>query len=163
MAKFDFMTATKAELDKHIEDKEKSNEKITEFFSKEREEWSKQLLPLYKTLSYRDMNKIADLQAETLSLRHRIQDKISEYMSSLSKQSSYYKKSWADKIQYYHTGFGIKLSSTEKKEFVNRDLREDKVGLELMETHIEFLRECRYSCDQIQYAVKNLIGLMAYV
>lgn len=163
MTKFNFMTATKAELQTHIEEKEKSNIKITEFFTKERAEWSNELTPLYKTLAYRDMNKIVDLQAETLSLRHRIQDKISEYMSSLSKQNTYYKTSAADRTQYYLTGFGIKTSSTEKKEFVNRDLAQDKSGLELMETHIEFLRECRYNCDQIGYAVKNMIGLMAYI
>lgn len=158
-----FMKATREELQTFMDSLEATNDKIETAFEKERGEWSAELNPLYDTLRYMDKTKVVNLQAETLSLRQRIQDKITYYMSQLSKRMPIYRQSVGDRFEFYATGFGIKSSDGLKKSFVDRDMSQRKRNIELLENHIEFLRECRYSCDQIQYSVKNIVGIAQYI
>ena len=161
--KLDFMKADRKTLETAMDKVEEKNNKIEEIFSDERKEWGDELLPLFDILRRMDKNSMVDLQAETLSLRHRIQDKITYYMAKLSKSMPSHKSALADRFEFYATGYGIKTSAPEQRKFVDRDLAQRSRSIELLENHIEYLRECRYSCDQIQYAVKNVIGIAQYV
>lgn len=162
-SKIDLTKASRDQIDKYNEKTENLNEKLEDYFEKERSKWEKELMPLYQTLSDRDNYKIINLQSSTLSLRHKIQDEISSYMAKLSKEMPKYKASYADRMEFYMHGYGIKTASSEKTKMVDRDLSEKKRNIELLENHIEFLRQCRYACDQIQYSVKNIVGLMNYM
>ena len=156
---FNFMKATREELEAFMDNLESTNDKIEAAFEKESNDWTLQINPLIDTLRYMDKNKIANLQADTLSLRQRVQDKITYYMAQLAKRRPLFNKSIGDRMEYYATGFGIKTSAAEKKVFVDRDVSQRKRNIELLENHIDFLRETRYNCDQIMYGVKNVIGL----
>ena len=163
MASIDFIKASRQQLEQVMDKLEETNNKIDVNFEKERLTWKNELMPLYEILRNLDKTAMADLQASTLSLRHRIQDKITYYMSQLSKNLPKHKSAVGDRFEYYLTGFGIKVGSEDKKRFVERDMAQRKRSIELLENHIEFLRECRYSCDQIQYAVKNVVGIAQYL
>ncbi len=84
-------------------------------------------------------------------------------MKRLSKSNTNYKKANADRVEYYMTGFGIKVSDATRTKLIDRDLSERERNVESLQTHIEYLRECRNGCDQIGYAVKNLVGLISYI
>lgn len=142
---------------------EEANKKLEEFFENERSQWREMLTPLYKTLAKKEPKSAIELQAETLSLRQKIQEDITVYMNRLTREISKFRKAKADRFEYYFHGFGLKTASSEKTIMVERDLAEKKRNVELLESHIEFLRECRYNCDQIQYSVKNLVGLLGYM
>jgi len=159
----DLTRAKREEVEQLMAKIEATNEKLELFFDEERVRWEKLLQPLYATLASRDMKSTVVLQADVLSLRQKLQEDITMYMNRLAKEMSKFRKAKADRLEFYMHGFGIKTASTERTAMIDRDLSEKKRNVELLESHIEFLRESRYSCDQIQYAVKNLVGLMAYI
>jgi len=161
--KIDLTKANREDIIKLMNDIENSNGKLEDYFDEERKKWNNLLSTLYAVLSKKDINAITELQANVLSLRQKIQEDISIYMNRLTKENSKLRKAKADRMEYYMYGFGLKTGSTEKTMMIDRDLNEKKRNVELLESHIEYLRECRYSCDQIQYAVKNLVGLLNYI
>ena len=140
-----------------------ANDQADIMFRDQREVWSNTLTPLYKKLSTREPKIIMDAQSECLAIRSRLQDDISKHTSQLTKAYVSYKNAFGDRMEYYMTGFGVKTSSSEKVKMVDRDLAEAKRRVELLETHIEFLKECRYSCDQVGYSIKNIVGLISYL
>lgn len=139
------------------------NERAREFYEKEQETWRVELAPLYELLATRDFKELTNLQAVNLSLRHRIQDSITKYLTRLSKENVKYKQSFGDRMEFYIDGFGYKTNNGEKIKMIERDLNERKHAVELLEAHIEHLKELRYCCDQIQYSVKNITALMSYI
>ena len=140
-----------------------ANDQADIMFRDQREVWSNTLTPLYKKLSTREPKIIMDAQSECLAIRSRLQDDISKHTSQLTKAYVSYKNAFGDRMEYYMTGIGVKTSSSEKVKMVDRDLAEAKRRVELLETHIEFLKECRYSCDQVGYSIKNIVGLISYL
>ncbi len=140
-----------------------SNDKAEILFTEEREKWSEVLTPLYKKLSDRNIKEIIFLQSDCLSIREQLQVSISSYSNKLSKAYVSFKNSFGDRMEFYMTGFGVKTANTERVKMIDRDLAEVRRRVELLETHIDFLKECRYSCDQVQYAVKNIVGLITYL
>ena len=114
-----------------------------------------------------ETNNIIDLGFSLSKIQREIpkglQDDISKHTSQLTKAYVSYKNAFGDRMEYYMTGFGVKTSSSEKVKMVDRDLAEAKRRVELLETHIEFLKECRYSCDQVGYSIKNIVGLISYL
>jgi hypothetical protein len=159
----DLKRAKREELERIMIKVEEANKKLEDYFEIERKKWQDMLDPLYAILSTKDPRSAVELQADTLSLRQKLQEDITIYMNRLAREMSKFRKSKADRFEYYMTGYGIKTASSEKTVMVERDLAEKKRNVELLESHIEFLRECRYNCDQIQYSVKNLVGLLAYM
>lgn len=159
----DLIKAKREQIDSYLEQLREKNDTIEKYFDGQREKYQEMLEPLYTKLGKREMETTITLQAEVLSLRGKIQEDITNHMNRLSKENTKYKKSVADRMEYYMHGFGYKTASTERKELINRDIAERKRMSELLESHIEYLREIRYSCDQIQFAVKNLVGIMNYI
>ena len=139
------------------------NDKAEDLFSRERDKWSELLSPLYARLGHRDPTDYILIQSESLSAREQLQQSIAKHSNNLSKAQVTYKNAYGERMEFYMHGFGIKVNTGEKTKLVDRDLAEAKRRSELLEVHIDFLRECRYSCDQIAYAVKNFTALLAYI
>lgn len=139
------------------------NDKAEVIFTKEREKWSELLRPLYARLGRRDAVDYVLIQSECLSIREQLQQSIAFHQTQLSKAHVTYKNAFGERMEFYMHGFGIKVNTGEKTKLVDRDLAEAKRRSELLEVHIDFLRECRYSCDQVGYAVKNFTELMKYI
>lgn len=160
--KIDLKTAKLTEIENNNNKISEVNIRAKEFYDNERKTWSEELMPLYGKLKIKEFTELTELQAINLSLRHRIQDSITHYLNRLSKENVRYKQAFGDRMEYYIDGFGLKTNSGEKTKLVDRDLNERKHAIELLEAHIEHLRELRQICDQIQYAVKNITTLMGY-
>ncbi len=159
----DLKKASNTHIEKHLMEFEEYNLKMDVFFDKQRENMNLELNKLFTILGSRNYKDFIDLQSQALALRQTIQESISFYMQKLSKASTNYKKANADRIEYYMTGYGIKVSDGTRTKLIDRDLSERDRNVELFQTHIEYLRECRAACDQIGYAVKNLVGLISYI
>lgn len=139
------------------------NIKVENFFDNERSKWNTELQELHDILHSNKHEDFIRLQSKCLSIRQMIQESITKYMNKLSKENAKYRKYNADRFEFYMTGFGLKTGAGDKKILIDRDLTESKHNVELIESHIEYLRECRISCDQIQFAVKNAIALLNYL
>jgi hypothetical protein len=139
------------------------NDKAEVIFSKERDKWSESLRPLYARLGNRNPSDYITIQSECLSIREQLQQSLAFHQTQLSKAQVTFKNAYGERMEFYMHGFGIKVNTGEKTKLVDRDLAEAKRRSELLEVHIDFLRECRYSCDQVQYAVKNFTALLEYI
>jgi hypothetical protein len=146
-------------MNKNMNDK---NNKAEDLFSNEREKWSVLLNPIYVKIGQRNPSDYVVVDSERLSIRAQLQESISYHSNQLSKAMVSYKNAYGERMEFYMHGFGIKVNTGEKTKLVDRDLAEAKRRCELLEVHIEFLRECRVSCDQIGFALKNLTALLDY-
>lgn len=140
-----------------------ANDKIQEFLEQQRQHWQTEFKPIMESLASRDIKDYIDIQAKQLSLRTLLTEEISIYLNKLSKDKPKHKRSVADRVEFYMHGFGLKTTDKQQRDMLDRDLAQNQRNLELLEVHIEFLRECRITCDQIGYAIKNKVAFMSYI
>lgn len=136
------------------------NEKFEELLGEKRNSWNKELNPLFDKLKHASPTDMIEVQSLALSYRQMIIDQISMYMNKLSKEMITYKQAQSDRFLFYSTGFGLKTNTGEKKILFDAELAELERNKELLETHIEFLRDCKSMCDNIGWAIKNKIAIM---
>jgi len=156
----DKLKSDSAEFKRWIEQLQQLNEKLEEFLSEKRNEWNNTLRPLVDRLRSKSPDDIIDMQALALSYRQMVSDQISTFMNKLSKEMVMMKKAEADRFMFYMTGFGLKTNTGEKKIMFDAELSELERNKELLQTHIEFLRDCKQQCDNVGWALKNRIALM---
>jgi hypothetical protein len=159
----DFIRADRKTIEQHVAALESKNKLVEDYIFDERNRINAKLNVLIKTLGDRDILNTIQLQSDALNLRQEMVDEIAKWMTKYSAQKSAYSKSVADRMEYYMSGYGLKTTNGEKVQMMDRDLREVKRGLELIELHIEFLRDTRASCDNIGYAMKNRTTMLQYI
>lgn len=139
---------------------QKLNDTLEDYLFEQRKKWNELIEPLMKQLKTKNQDDIIDLQAKSLSYRQQLSDEISTFLNKLSKEMIAIKRAESDRFTFYSTGFGLKTNTGEKKILFDSELAEMERNKEILETHIEFLRDCRISCDNINWALKNRIQLM---
>lgn len=139
---------------------QKLNDKLEEFLFEKRKKWNDTISPLMQKLKTKSQDEIIELQALALSYRQQLSDELSTYLNKLSKEMITIKKAEADRFIFYSTGFGIKTNTGEKKILFDSELAELERNKEILQTHIEFIRDCRTTCDNVSWALKNKIALM---
>jgi len=156
----------KAEYDNKVSLLEtQATEKCTqleEYFEAQRTEWSNKLKPLYTAIRG-DHRELIDTQALQLSYRHMAMDDATKLLSKLSRELSKKKILERDSFLYYATGYGLKTSNPEKTKLIDADLAERVRVIELIQEHIDYLREIIKLLDQIGYAIKNRISIFNYL
>lgn len=144
------------------------NDKYEDFFSKKRLEWNNQLEPLFKTIyqgnfTMNNSRKIIDAQASVLSLRQKCNDKIGYYAQKMAKIKSENAIISQQKYLFYSTGFGLKTNLGEKKLLIDGHLRENTRHSDLIENHINYLRETLNTLESWGYGIKNIIQIIEYL
>lgn len=138
------------------------NQRLESFYSQKREAWTKTLMPLFGQLK-EVPQAVYEMQAEALSYRHSINEEIAYFLQKLTTETSAMKQAKRDRFIYYATGFSLKTNTGEKQVLVDGDLAEMEKTVELMQLHIDFLRDCVKTLDNLQYAVRNRVMLMEYL
>jgi hypothetical protein len=156
----DYRKATAAEIEHALQKTKENNSKMEILLENERNFYNNEIRPLFETLNNNDLKIFSQLQGNSLSLAETLTMKISDHLSKLSKLKVSLKKYEADRFEFYSTGFGIKVADTKKSIFIDRDLAESQRKVEMVEIHIDFLRELRKKCYDIGYAIKNRIELL---
>jgi len=155
-----------------IAKKEESNNRMEEFFTVKREEWTRDIQPILEIakLQYNSENaqKIVDLQVDALVHRERLQNEIAVFLQKLSKEKVKYKRQEQDKIVWYALGKSAlnvngKVSNSHMTSIIDGHLVEAKRATELIETHIEHLRSLVKLLSDIGYQVKNTIELYNFL
>lgn len=135
-------------------------EKIQELDDKlinDREKWSKRILELIQGL--KQMDQLAESQVNMLSYRHMLVDHITEIQALIYKKKSAYEIKYKDKYIEYSTTGNLKLNGGEKDRFVKADLTPIQRQISLLESHLEFYRECIRTLDNSAFAIRNRIKL----
>lgn len=138
-------------------EQEEKNQVIEEKFTSNREEWGKKFHELIEML--RDVHKLTELNVYMLSYRHKIVDQISDLQNKLYKQNSLYENHFKNKYIEYTTGYNLKLSGAEKEKFIKADLSPLKRQGQMLESHIDFFKECVRTLDNLGFSIKNRMSL----
>ena len=83
--------------------------------------------------------------------------------SKRSKSESTLKTLTQDKFIFYSTGFGLKTNLGEKKMLIEAHIAENDRNMQLIEAHIDFLRETVKTLESYQYSIRNIISLMDFL
>jgi hypothetical protein len=154
------------ELDRINKIKE-TNDKLEEFFNEKREEWTKNVDPLFDVIksnfTLESFSKVVDSQATSLSYRQRINEQISFFLNKRSKEEVKLKKVKQDKFMFYALGVGLKTSLGEKNTLIDAHISENERNIQLIENYIEFLRSTSKNLESLGYTIKNIIELMNYL
>jgi tRNA(Ser,Leu) C12 N-acetylase TAN1 len=144
-----------------------TNDKLEEFFNEKREEWTKNVEPLFDVIksnfTLESYSKVVDSQATSLSYRQRINEQISFFLNKRSKEEVKLKKVKQDKFMFYALGVGLKTSLGEKNTLIDAHISENERNIQLIENYIEFLRSTSKNLESLGYTIKNIIELMNYL
>lgn len=138
----------------------KTEDKIQDLEDKlisDRLKWSNRILDLIKNLNA--MTKLADSQVDMLSYRHMLVDHITEIQSFIYKKRTLCEKKYKDKYIEYSVTSNLKLNGGEKDKFVKADLSALYRQVSLLESHLDFYRECIKTLDNSAFAIRNRIKL----
>lgn len=151
-----------------IEQKRDKNDRLEEYFLQKREDWSKQINPLFSGIDFKFFNKnnvenIIQTQALALSYRQILTEEISFFLNKRSKEEVEFKKLKQDKFLYYAIGFGLKTNGTEKMTLIESHVAEWERNMNLLENHVEFLRQCNKNLESLGFTIKNITELLTYL
>jgi hypothetical protein len=150
-----------------IEKAKETNDKLEDFFNQKREEWSKNITPLFDVIknnfTLENSQKIMEVQSLALSYRQVINEQISFFLNKRSKEEVKIKKLKQDKFVFYATGFGLKTNLGEKGLLIDAHISENDRNIQLIENYIEFLRSSSKNLESLGYTIKNIIELMNYL
>jgi hypothetical protein len=144
-----------------------TNDKLESFFTDKRENWKKQIEPLFETIKIeittQTSKKIMETQSLCLTYRQIITEEISSFLDRRSKQDVKLKRIKQDKFIWYATSFGIKTNMGEKSLLIEAHVAEEQRNVELIENYIEYLRQTNKNLESLQFTVKNIIDLFNYL
>lgn len=158
---------TTEEIEKINKVKE-ANDRMEEFFNEKKNEWNNAVEPLFKVLSININdstfhNSIIESQALALSYKQMLNDQISYFLNKRSKEMTKIKRLKQDKFMFYATGFGLKTNLSEKTIMIEAHLSEYERTIEIIDIHIDFLRETSKNIESFLYSIKNMIELLNYI
>jgi hypothetical protein len=154
------------ELDRISKVKE-TNDKLEEYFNQRRDEWNKNLEPLFEVIRNRltidNSSKVFESQSIALSFRQQINEQISFFLNKRSKEEVKIKRIRQDKFVFYALGIGLKTNAGEKSTLIDAHLAENDRTILLIDNYVEFLRSCSKNLESLGYTIKNIIELMNYL
>ena len=161
MAQFQAFETDELEWIKSIQDK---NDKTEDYFKSCREKIEDDIKPLvdYGSMEFNAKNahKIMETQLVALGYRQNYMENISFYLNKISKENVKMKKLKQDKLIWYAIGSplsGKKFSGTQMTELIEAHTAELQRSIELLEVHVDFLRQSAKGLDNLGYFIKNMI------
>lgn len=128
---------------------------LEETLIRDRDKWSNKIRELIAMM--KNVNDIPEAQVYMLSYRQMLLDSISSFQTSLYKKNvsfdTYYKK----KFREYTLDYDIKLNGGEKEKMIRADLTLVQRQIHLLESHIDYYRECIRTLDNMGFAIRNRI------
>ena len=132
--------------------------KFDEFYKSERQVITNQLTPLYEALT-QDAFALTKLQSECLNISLMLQEQMNEYLTQLIKYNKKIRAKEGVRLEKYLEDRD--LTSRDRKILLENDLKDLVSQKELLEIHVDFIKESKKHCIQIGYAVKNRMALIA--
>lgn len=144
------------------------NDKTEEFLKSTRDRLEEQCKPLHDSTKYifslDNAKNIMEMQLTALAFRQNIAEDMSFYLNKRSKEDVKMKKIRQDKYLWYAMGSAYKPKSlSESTILVDAHIAEMQRSIELIETHIEFLRTTAKNLDSLGYAIKNMVEFYNYL
>lgn len=127
-------------------------------------EWNQTLSPLTQLLRSNNPDDMNNVQADSLSNFLDITSEEAEFNLMLIKYQSSKASAQRDKFLHYTIDFkdshGKNLNIGEKKVMIDGDLADLNMQIQLLQSHISFLQDCKQMLTNIQFAIKNKLQIM---
>jgi hypothetical protein len=150
------MANNEEKLNIFIEDTKTLENKL----NNESKNWTKIVNQQTKNI-YGDIKKIIEHQAEIISYNQIASEEVKTYALLLSKNNTQVKELIKQRYEFYSTKYQLNVKNdTAKKSLVEADIARIRQRSELLEIHIQFLRDTVSNLESLNYAVKNRIELM---
>ena len=133
------------------------NKVLEELILLDKSSWGEKISTIIKMSG--DVSKIGEAQVLMLSYRHQLIDALTDTHFNLYKINVKYEKAFASRYQWYMHENDRSYTGGERDKFVRADLSELKRQSLMVESHIEFYRECVKTLDNLGFAIKRRMEL----
>lgn len=136
------------------------NEALNSRFATEREDWTNRVRSLSERL--KSIFDLAELLTDLYSQRQIAGDYIHELVALGSRMNRVYRERKKERYLFYSQNYDLRLDKDPKALFIDVDLAELVERRELLQNHLDYMRETLRSIDTICYGVKHRISLEEY-
>jgi len=136
---------------------EEKTERLEASLFKDRENWNRKIHDIIQML--KKMNELPEAQVLMLSYRQMIIDQISSLQSSIYKKNAAYENQYKTKYREYSLEYDMKLSGGEKDRMIKADLGISRRQISLLESHLDYYRECIKTLDNMGFAIQRRIAV----
>lgn len=139
-----------------MNDKEKKLEDLEKFLSSKRSEWTSRIREIIKGI--RNVEKLEDDIALMLSYRQMLVEEVADLNSTIFKNKKSYNVLQKHKyISYYKNDY--KWSDKQKNMMLKSDLAIEIMQIQLLDSQLEFFKECIQTLDKMGWAAKVRVDL----
>jgi len=136
---------------------ESSSEKLSKRFTEEREQWKKTIADMSERL--RDIYSVGSLLTDLYSQRQVALEYSHTLMSHLIRLNKILRAKKAERWLHYTQNYDLRLDKDPKNLMVDVDLGPIIEQKEMVENHLNYMRETVKTVDTICYGVKYRISL----
>lgn len=147
-----------------------ANEKLDQFeeevkklehqLNADENKWNKEILDYTNQLKG-DVKELHVTDANITNSRQLVSSEIRKHALSIHKTNKNVKQMVKKQFEHYSTNYQIVLkSSSDKMKLIESDIRSIQYKIDLLNSHISFLRETNDNLKQMGYSVKNRIELL---
>ena len=149
-----------SEITENREEVSSKNEVLYTRFSTERTGWTEKVASLSERL--KNIYDLAELLTDLYSQRQIAGDYVHELVGHASRLNRVYRERKRERYLHYTQNFDLRLEKDSKLLFIDVDLADLVERREILQNHLEFMRETLRSIDTICYGVKHRISLEEY-
>jgi hypothetical protein len=137
-----------------------ANRVIEARFKKEREDWVSTVSDMSERL--RDIYKLADLQTDLYSNRQIALEYSHTIMSHLSRVNAIFRERKVERFNHYTRFHDIRLEKDPKYDHIHADLNDILERRDLLQNHLDYLRETIRTIDNLIFGIKHRMALEEY-
>jgi hypothetical protein len=128
---------------------------VENHLQKQRDEWGVKIVTLVKKI--KNINTLNEAQVDMLSYRHMLVEVLTKFRIRVRKTQSTYEKQFKTRfISYYN--YDYKINDKQKVDMVNADLNFYRRQLGLLESQVDYFKECISTLDKMGFAIKNRVN-----
>jgi hypothetical protein len=150
----------KIETNHQTSSNNKINEELISRFKTERNEWTDRVKDLSERM--RDIYKVADLQTDVYSYRQIAVEYSHTLMTHLTKVNQVFRARKIERWEHYTRNYDLRMEKDPKELHIFVDIADINERKELLQNHLEFMRETVKTIDTISFGIKHRIQLEEY-
>ncbi len=146
--------------EKKLELFDKQTKQLEVILNNEVEHWEKIIRKLSNDIRG-NIRNLPDVDSEILNNKQLVDADIRKYALVMYKDSASLKPLKKKRFEFYSTSYQIKLkNSSDIKGLIEADIAKIQYKIDLVDTHISFLRDTSSNLKSLTYSYKNRIELL---
>ena len=136
------------------------NKELIARFKQERTDWTDRIKDMSDRL--RDIYKVADLQTDIYSYRQIAVEYCHTLMTHLTKVNHIFRARKVERWEHYTRNYDLRMDKDPKELHIYVDIADINERRELLQNHLDYMRETVKTIDTISFGIKHRIQLEEY-